>query len=179
MRLFVAIDLPEQISEGLGRICSGLPGARWVRPEQLHLTLRFIGDVDGGQFADIRDELTGIAVAPFSLQLDGLGVFPPRGRPRVIWAGLGRSDDLIRLRNQIESALARVGIARETRRFSPHITLARLKSTPPARVGRFLEQHGLLTSPPFSVERFFLYSSQLGRNGAIHTIEAAYPLVRP
>lgn len=179
MRLFVAIDLPEPVREELIRISSGLPGARWTRPEQLHLTLRFIGEVDGGQFADIRDELTGIAVAPFSLQLDGLGLFPPRGRPRVLWAGLDRSDDLVRLRNQVESALARVGIARETRKFSPHITLARLKSTPPARVGRFLEQHGLLASRPFSVDRFFLYSSQLGRNGALHTIEAEYSMVRP
>ena len=176
MRLFVAIDLPEPVREELTRISSGLPGARWTRPEQLHLTLRFIGEVDGGLFADIREELAGISAEPFSLQLDGLGVFPPRGRPRVIWAGLRRSKALLRLRNQIESALARVGIARETRKFSPHITLARLKTTPSARVGRFLEHHGLLASQPFPVDRFFLYSSQLGRNGAIHCIEAEYLL---
>jgi 2'-5' RNA ligase len=176
MRLFVAIDLPGEVSRGLSRLSSGLPGARWVRQEQLHLTLRFIGEVDGGRFRDIREELGGVSLQPFSLQLDGLGVFPPRGRPRVVWAGLRQSKPLLRLRNQVESALVRAGLARETRKFAPHVTLARLKNTPAVRVGRYLEQWGLYASRPFTVERFFLYSSQLGHSGALHTIEAEYPL---
>ena len=176
MRLFVAIDLPDEVGRGLTRLSSGLPGARWTRQEQLHLTLRFIGEVDGGRFRDIREELGGVSLQPFSLQLEGLGVFPPRGRPRVVWAGLRQGKPLLHLRNQVEAALARVGLARETRKFAPHITLARLKNTPAVRVGRYLEQWGLYASRPFTVDRFFLYSSQLGHNGAIHTIEAEYRL---
>ncbi|HHB75783.1 MAG TPA: RNA 2',3'-cyclic phosphodiesterase [Desulfobulbus sp.] len=176
MRLFVAIDLPEKIKEQVAGLCCGLPGARWVNPEQLHLTLRFIGEVDGGMFRDIRETLDEVRSDPFTLQLDGVGFFPPRGKPRVAWVGLRQSVELSQLRNRIESRLAALGLEPETRKFSPHITLARLKNTPASKVGRFLETHNLFLSPPFTIKEFFLYSSRLGRNGAIHRIEAGYPL---
>ncbi len=176
MRLFVAIDLPENIREQVTRLCCGLPGARWVRPEQLHLTLRFIGEVDGGMFQDIRQGLGDVAVEPFTLQLDGVGFFPPRGRPRVVWIGLRPCSGLLHLRQRIESCLVGLGLEPEARKFAPHITIARLKNTPPARVGRFLENHNLFCSAPFSVDEFFLYSSRLGRNGAVHRVEAEYPV---
>jgi 2'-5' RNA ligase len=176
MRLFIAVDLPENVKEPLARLCCGLPGARWVKPEQLHLTLRFIGEVDGGMFHDIREGLAEIVGKSFTLQLDGVGFFPPRGKPRVVWIGLQQSEELLQLRNRIESCLVSLGLEPERRKFAPHITLARLKNTPPAKVGRFLENHSLFLSAPFTVEEFYLYSSQLGRNGAIHRIEAGYPL---
>ncbi len=176
MRLFVAIDLPEKVKEQVVGLCCGLPGARWVNPEQLHLTLRFIGEVDGGMFRDIRETLDGVQSDPFTLQLDGVGFFPPRGKPRVVWVGLRQSVDLSQLRNRIESRLVALGLEPETRKFAPHITLARLKNTPASKVGRFLETHNLFLSTPFAIDEFFLYSSRLGRNGAIHRIEAGYPL---
>ncbi len=178
VRLFVAVDLPAGVREGLVALCGGVPGARWVDPDQLHLTLRFIGEVDGGQFRDIATALGAVGGPPFDLRLDGLGHFPPRGAPRVLWVGVERSEPLRSLRSRIESALADLGIAREGRKFAPHITLARLKGTPPARVGRFFEDHPLFRAPPFTVESFRLYSSTLGRRGASHRIEAEYPLSR-
>jgi len=179
LRLFVAIDLPERVRDGLAALGGGVPGARWVDGEQLHLTLRFIGEVDGGRFRDIATALDGVGGTPFDLHLDGLGHFPPRGAPRVLWAGVAASAPLVSLRTRVESALAVVGVAREGRKFAPHITLARLKGTRPARVGRFFEDHPLFRSPPFTVESFRLYSSTLGRRGATHRVEAEYPLSSP
>ncbi len=174
MRLFVAIDLPDSVKERLALLCCGLPGARWVAPEQIHLTLRFIGEVDGGLFLDIRDALTEIAGKSFSLGLSGVGFFPPRGKPRVVWVGLQKNESLLKLRNRMESRLVDVGLEPEGRKFSPHITLARLKKTPTIKIVRFLESHSHFCTSSFSVENFHLYSSVLGRKGAVHRIEASY-----
>ncbi len=176
IRLFVAIDLPDPVRQRLAAMSCGLPGARWVREEQLHLTLRFIGEVDGAVFRDIRAALDTVACRPFTLQLDGVGFFPPRGRPRVVWSGVAANSKLVHLRNRIESTLVGCGLAPERRRFSPHITLARLNNTPPSRVGRFLEEHNLFLSEPFMVREFVLYSSVLGQKGAKHYPEERYPL---
>ena len=176
MRLFVAIDLPAGIRDRLSLMSCGLPGARWVRTEQLHLTLRFIGEVDGAMFQAIREALAGVRGRSFAMQLAGVGYFPPRKRPRVVWVGIRENEDLVRLRNRIESSLVRAGLAPEQRKFSPHITLARLNRTPVARVGRYLEEHGLFRSPEFRVQRFRLYSSVLGRGGATHCVEQEYQL---
>ena len=176
MRLFVAIDLPDSVQERLALLCCGLPGARWVDPGQIHLTLRFIGEVDGGLFLDIRDALTEIEGKSFSLAPSGVGFFPPRGKPRVVWVGLQKNEPLIKLRNRVESLLVGLGLEPEGRKFSPHITLARLKNTPPIKMARFLESHSRFCTSSFSVENFHLYSSVLGRKGAVHRIEASYQL---
>ncbi|MFP7754973.1 RNA 2',3'-cyclic phosphodiesterase [Thermodesulfobacteriota bacterium B35] len=174
MRLFVAIDLPATVRDRLVSMSCGLPGARWVRREQLHLTLRFIGEVDGLLFQAVRDALARVEVHSFTMELNGVGFFPPRKKPRVVWVGIRDNEDLLRLRNRIESGLVRVGLAPEKRKFSPHITLARLNRTPPSRVGHYLQEHSLFTSPAFRVDRFRLYSSVLGRNGATHCVEQEY-----
>lgn len=175
-RLFIAIDLPAEVREELGRMCCGLPGARWVDEGQIHLTLRFIGEVDGGRFREIVDGLAAVDSAPFPLALKGIGHFPPRGAPRVVWVGVERSEPLVRLRKRVERALEMVGVERERRKFSPHITLARLKGTPASRVGRYMEDFGLFRTEPFGVDSFALYSSTLSRKGAVHRVEAEYPL---
>jgi len=175
-RLFVAIDLPLHIRERLGALCCGLPGARWVEPEQLHLTVRFIGEVDSSVFALVREALTEVRAEGFPLQLDGIGFFPPRGSPRVVWAGIRKSEELLRLHHRIESALVRSGLAPEERKFSPHITLARLKNTPSQRIGAYLAQNGLFVTEEFRISEFFLYSSVLNSRGARHYIEEEYPL---
>ncbi len=145
-------------------------------PEQLHLTLRFIGEVDGDRELDIRDTLAAVHCEPFSMQLQGMGFFPPRKRPRVVWVGVEHNEVLVRLRNRIEARLVETGLEPEGRKFAPHITLARLKHTPATRVARFLEQHSLFFSQPFQVTEFRLYSSVLSAKGARHFVEQEYPL---
>ncbi|MDH4321075.1 MAG: RNA 2',3'-cyclic phosphodiesterase [Desulfobulbaceae bacterium] len=175
-RLFVAIDLPEPVKEQLAGICCGLPSARWVKPEQLHLTLRFIGEVDGALFREIREALTGINLPPFAMRLKGVGCFPPRKAPRVLWVGIEANDPLGHLRNRIEAALVHLGLEPEHRKFAPHITIARLQETPLTRLTNFLAGNALFTTDAWAVEEFHLYESTLSAKGAIHTIEASYPL---
>lgn len=175
-RLFIAVDLPEKIIANLESMAFGIPGAKWVAPDQLHLTVRFIGEVDGALFRDIRDILSEVSSASFSLQLKGVGYFPPRGAPRVLWAGLEKSEPLQLLRKKVESALIRAGVAPEGRKFSPHITLARLKNSPVQKIANFLSGNGLFSQEPFQVEDFKLYSSVLSPKGAYHRVERVYPL---
>lgn len=175
-RLFVAIDPPQQIRDRLAMLCCGLPSARWTPQEQLHLTLCFIGEVDGSTFLDIREALAEVTVPQFSLHLQGVGFFPPRGQPRVIWAGIEKSEPLHLLQRKITTRLFHLGLEPDNRKFSPHITLARLQQTPAAKVGKYLQNNGLFRSLPFLVDQFTLYSSLLGRAGALHLVEQQYPL---
>ena len=183
-RLFVAIDFPAAVNRRLAALRSGLAGARWLPPEQFHLTLRFIGEVDSGAFADIADDLGAVIFPPFSLRLSGVGHFPPRGRPRVLWAGVdfgvgagvGAGESLSRLQSRIENRLRGLGIVPEGRPFAPHVTLARLKGTPAGHLGDYLMAHGDFITETIPITEFHLYSSVLGPKGAIHRIEASYPL---
>ncbi len=175
-RLFIALDLPEDIQERIRPLGCGLPNARWVPPEQMHLTLSFIGEVDGLTFHDIREALHEVAAPPLRLQLDGIGFFPPRGKPRVVWIGLTRNEALYNLQKKIHTRLLQLGLDMETRKYSPHITIARLNNTPPAKVGRYMEEYGLFRTRQFDVDRFILYSSILGRKGAMHLVEQEYQL---
>jgi len=174
IRLFIAIDLPRKIIDLISDMSSAVPGSRPVPPEQLHLTLRFIGEVEHGLFHDIQEQLLQVPFTPFHLTLQGVGHFPPRGKPRVIWVGLAPSGDLARLKTRIDNQLKLCGLGPEIRKFSPHITLARLKDPSVMRVSQFIAGNNLFKSPEFPVSSFHLYSSHLTKNGAIHTIEASY-----
>ncbi|KPK27399.1 MAG: 2'-5' RNA ligase [Desulfobacterales bacterium SG8_35_2] len=176
-RLFIAVDLPDKIKENLKSMAFGIPGAKWVSPEQLHLTVRFIGEVDGALFSDIKNILDEVNSAAFSLQLKGVGYFPPRGAPRVLWIGLEKSEPLQLLKKKIDTKLLRVGVEPEGRKFSPHITLARLKKSPVHKIANFLSGNGLFSQEPFQVEDFKLYSSILTSKGAYHKVERIYPLI--
>lgn len=176
VRLFVAIDLPKEVRRDLSFLCCGLPGARWVPEEQIHLTLRFIGEVDGAVFQDIKAGLEDVKHAPFPMRLQGLGFFPPRKSPRVLWAGIEKNDALVQLRNRAEAVLVRCGLAPETRKFAPHVTLARLTNTPVGRLANFLAGNGLYATEPFMVDAFHLYSSFLTSKGAFHQVESSYGL---
>lgn len=178
-RLFVAIDLPPAVRRQLAGICCGLPGARWVEEEQIHLTLRFIGEVDGAVFRDLREGLAGVQASPFVLRLAGTGVFPPRQPPRVLWAGVEPVEPLVALRNRVEAVVVGTGLAREGRKFAPHVTMARLADVPLGRLTRYLSGNALFASSEFEVSTFSLYSSFLTRKGAIHQIEADYQLALP
>jgi len=175
-RLFVAVDLPAETRARLAVLAGGVPGARWVPPEQLHITLRFIGEVDNGVFADVIDALADVHMPPFPVAVAGLGHFPPRGAPKVLWAGVADGAPLIRLHDKIERRLQALGLAPDGRKFTPHLTLARLKGAPLGRVRDFLAHNGGLAGAPFEVREFHLYSSRLGHEGAAHRIEASYPL---
>ena len=175
-RLFIAIDLPEAIRESLRHMTSPLARVRPVPVEQLHLTLKFIGEIDGTLALDVRDALPAVALAPFTMQLKGCGVFPPRGNPRVLWLGVHPLTEVTLLSKRIESTLVRIQAPKEKRKFSPHITLARLPGNPVRFLPEFLAANNLFCSPAFTVDSFTLYSSKLTPKGAIHTPLARYPL---
>jgi RNA 2',3'-cyclic 3'-phosphodiesterase len=175
-RLFTAIDLPEEVRDAIADIGRDLPGARLVPKEQLHLTLRFIGDTDEAAYTAVRSALKNVHGAPFALALGGVGHFPPGRHPRVLWVGINGCAPLLTLQREVELALVRAGIPADERPFSPHLTLARLKETPPGLVAQLEESHRDFAAEPFPVTEFHLYSSTLVRSGAIHRREATYPL---
>jgi len=176
IRLFVALPIPDRFRPGLSLMAGGLPGARWVRPENLHLTLRFIGNTDGRTYADVMDVLAGVKAPAFDLALKGIGHFGERGRVDSLWVGVAKGEALMRLHDKIETALQRIGLDPEHRRFLPHVTLARLKSAPAPRVADWMAAHGGFVTTSWRVEGFDLFSSYLGGEGAIYQREAGFPL---
>ena len=174
-RLFVALALPDSVAERLGLLQSGVPGARWMNREQLHLTLRFIGEVDGRDAAAIDDVLSQISSPRFTIELKGVGEFGGKS-PRALWVGVRAEDDVVHLQRKIESALQRAGVPPEERKFKPHVTLARLRATPPGYVMDYLADHALYASAPFEINTFILYSSKPTPNGSLYRAERAYGL---
>ena len=175
-RLFVAIDLPEVVKNTLVRLQGGLPGARWVPLEAMHLTLRFIGEVDGAQVDDIHGALSRVTVESFTVRLFDAGAFPNRGRPRVVWAGVERSADLDALKARIDAALGDADCGPDERKFAPHVTLARLRGARPAKVADFVARIAPDIDAAFEARAFVLYASHLSSDGAVHIAEAVYPL---
>ena len=178
IRLFVAIVLPADLKHRIEPICSGVEGARWVGEDNMHLTLRFIGEVGEENLDDIVGALAQVNGARFPLEVTGAGHFESRRRVRTLWLGVAKQPALFALQERIESALVRAGLPPEGRKFSAHLTLARLKGTRPARVRDWLAANSLFRAAPFAVENFVLFSSLLGRGGAIHQPVREYPLGR-
>ncbi len=176
MRLFIAIDLPEEPSKKLAGLRAEIPGVSWVPPEQLHLTLSFLGEVAVGICAQLTAELVKIGAPGFDLHFTATGCFPDRRQPRVLWAGLAAAPRLIALAQQINNAVTICGISQEVRPFSPHITLARCRQPAGKEVGAFLDQQRRLKLPPFRVREFILFQSLLTAKGAIHTPLGQFPL---
>ncbi len=176
MRLFVGIPLPEDVRDALTRLAAGVPGARWIRPENYHLTLRFIGEVDGPEIDDVADALDTISAPPLALQLAGVGYFGDRRRPRVLWAGVVANRDLEHLQSRIEQRICAAALPPEPRKYHAHVTLARLRDAPFKRVGLFLEMNGAFQSRPFEAKNFVLYESRLGNQGSAYVPQIDYPL---
>ncbi|BBK38873.1 RNA 2',3'-cyclic phosphodiesterase [Allostella sp. ATCC 35155] len=176
LRLFVAIPLPESLRRALVLLGGGIPGASWVAEDNLHLTLRFIGEVDEGTAADIDEELIGLQVPAVEVQVAGMGQFGEGERARLLYAAVARTPELVHLQERVEAAVARGGSPAEKRKFAPHVTLARLKGAAMPRVQAFIAAHSLFRAPPFIADRVVLYSSHLARDGAIYRAEADYPL---
>ena len=175
-RLFAGIALPADVRERLGGLCAGLAGVRWVAVENMHVTLRFIGDVDRAAGDDVHAALSSVAAPAFALRLAGIGCFESRGRVRTIWAGIEKSASLDHLADKVESAIVRAGFEPGGRKFKGHVTLARLKNVPLARIGGYLESHSAFAAEPFSVESFALFRSHLGKGGPVYERLADYAL---
>ena len=185
LRCFVAVLLPEQVRASLSAVCAELRGRTrglsWVKADNLHLTLRFLGEVELAMLGYVRDAVTEAAdaVSPFTLRLDGLGGFPPGRTPRVLWAGVSTgSDEMRALHGALETALAARGIPRESRPFHPHITLARARD--PRGAGGLAGALG--AGPPFGeirVAALHLMRSELDPRGARHTVLVDAPLAKP
>jgi len=175
IRLFAAIEIPENVRLRLSLLQGGVPGARWTPVENLHLTLRFIGEVDEPTASDIDSVLSELSLPAFALTLKGVGQFGGK-EGRALWAGAASNAALQRLAAKIESALQRMGRPAETRKYAPHVTLARLKDAPLQKIHEFLAAHNLFDSAPFTVGAFALFSSHQTPRGSLYRPERIYPL---
>ena len=175
IRLFVGLEIPEFVGRRLIMLQGGVPGAKWQTLEQLHLTLRFIGEVPESTTADIDDALAVIRAPSFEMEISGVGEFGGKV-PRALWAGIRAGEELPHLHRKIDTALQRLGLGADERKFSPHVTLARLKNAPRAKVIEFLTHHALFAAGPFKVPRFVLFSSELGSGGSVYHAEREYAL---
>ena len=174
-RLFVAIRPPAAIRQLLLAVMGGVSGARWQSDDQLHLTLRFIGEVDRHLAGDIHAALGGVHYPRFELSLSGLGAFDGRGYPDAVWAGVSPHEQVKALHRKVDAALLRVGVPPDERAFLPHITIARLnRSAGP--IGNLMEEAGGLASPAFSVDGFALFESDLTNEAAVYSVVERYLL---
>lgn len=174
-RLFVALRPPRPVRDILLAAMHGIAGARWQNHEQLHLTLRFIGEVDHHMAEDIAAALGALYAPAVTARIAGVGLFERQGRPHMIWAGVEPHEPLAALHRKVDQLLARVGVAPETRAFTPHITLARLnRGSGP--VASFLALNGGLASPAFEFGHVTLYESEMGHGGSRYHPVARYPL---
>ncbi|TAN49077.1 MAG: RNA 2',3'-cyclic phosphodiesterase [Rhodospirillales bacterium] len=177
LRLFVAIDLPEAAKTRLSLLASGLPGARWVEPKNHHVTLAFAGEVDEAVAGHLDQELAEIKGAPFPLEIAGVGSFESKGKLKSLWADVKLSEPLSILQGRVAGACARAGIVLESRKFKPHVSLARFKDQPSkGKLGDWLMQNGLLRLEPLNVREFVLFQSHLGGSGPHYEALVRYPL---
>ncbi len=173
-RLFIAIDMPDELRGKICEVRRNLPGVRWTPREQIHLTLRFIGDSDDEHFQRMKAALSGVKYRPFKLSMAGSGFFPNERRPSVFWIGCAENPALSQLKKDIDDILEMDGLIPEARRFSPHFTIARLKDIRPPEIRKLSEICQGILPKEFTVSEFMLYSSVLTSDGAIHSKEQIY-----
>jgi RNA 2',3'-cyclic 3'-phosphodiesterase len=176
-RLFLAIDAPAPLATVLLGLMQPAAGFAWTPPDQMHLTLRFLGDTPEAAIAPLCERLRAIRIVRFLLPVGSLGVFPPHGRSRVLWCGIGAGQPRLHLlRRRIDDTILALGLSSDLRRFVPHFTLARLGAAALLEVPRWLDRHRSFSTEPFVVERFTLYASELRPSGAMHTVIEEFPL---
>ncbi len=176
MRLFAALTLPDGIAARINMMCSGIPGARWVEPEDLHITLRFIGEVDEPTAEEINYSLSHIEAPAFDLELHGLDTFGQGHKARSLWIGVSPAPALAHLQHKVDSAILRAGQPPESRKFTPHVTIARLTKPEAGRLQSFIEGNNLFKAGPFTVNHFTLFESQTGKGGSVYTALEDYAL---
>lgn len=174
-RLFLALRPPAGVRDLLLDTMDGVDGARWQDEDQLHLTLRFVGEIDPPLAEDLADALAQVDAPQFALAIEGVGHFAARGRPTALWARPSPSPPLADLQRKLERVCQRVGLEPEHRRFTPHVTLARLGRTAGPVTG-WLARHGALRSEAWQVDAFRLYESTLTPGGAHYEPVVSYRL---
>lgn len=174
-RLFTALEIPRQAALSLSLLRGGLPGARWIDVENYHITLRFIGDVDGRTADEVVDRLDRIDRPEFQLNLMGTGSFGSR-KPHSVWAGVTHNPEMYALQAEIERICQRIGLPPDPRKFSPHVTLARLKSSRVEDVVHYLQERSNFLTPAFTVARFVLLSSKESVGGGPYVTEEIFSL---
>jgi len=174
-RLFTGLELPNAVVGQLALLRGGVAGARWLEPEDYHITLRFIGDIDARAARDIDETLADIRRPKALLSFEGLSWFGG-DKPRAIVARVKAKPALMDLQGEQERRLRRIGVEPETRKYTPHVTLTRLRGAGQAGIANYLAIHGALIADSFTAERFVLYSAREGSGGGPYVVEAAYPL---
>lgn len=174
-RLFTAIEIPPEIALSLSMLRGGLPGGRWIDPENYHITLRFIGDIDGRTADEVAGALARIERRPLRLRLRGLDAFGGN-KPHAIYAGVEPDPGLSELQAEQERLLQRIGLKAEGRRYVPHVTLARLRNARPADIASYLSLRGDFATERFAVDRFVLFSSRASVGGGPYIAEEHFPL---
>ena len=174
-RLFTAIEIPAPLRQRHSLIRAPMQGAKWIEPDNMHITLRFAGDVDGRTADEFADLLASVNAKPLPVTIAGVGAFGGRD-PRVLWAGVKASDRLEALYRANDRAARAAGLEPVERNFKPHVTLARLRGARPPAVARFLSENGGLRAEPFLATRFVLLSARPGFGGGPYVVEAEYPL---
>jgi 2'-5' RNA ligase len=173
-RLFTAIEIPPLVRQHLALMRAPLAGAKWIEAEDMHITLRFVGDIDGRTAEEFADLLAGIQARPFTITIKTLGAFGGRD-PRVLWAGVEAGEELDALYRANERAARAAGIEPAGRDFKPHVTLARMRGARQHAVARFLEENGAFRSEPFVATRFVLLSARPGSGGPPYGVVEAFP----
>jgi 2'-5' RNA ligase len=176
IRLFVGIALPPPLRLRVSALCGGIPGAKWVDPGNFHVTIRFIGEVSEDVLADIDEALATIKAPPFAISLARVGQFGGGEKTRALWVGVEKNPRLLHLHEKVEHALMRIGLPPDTRKYTPHVTLARLRYVHPGEVQAFIERNALFRAPEFPVDGFSLIASYLTKSGPIYEDQADYPL---
>jgi len=174
-RLFTGLEIPSDLAIDLAMMRGGLSGARWIDVENYHLTLRFIGDIDDATACEIHSSLEQIRRAPFTVTLEELSTFGG-AKPRAIVAKAKPATALVELQAQHERLIRRIGVPPEPRKFTPHVTLARLRAASAGAVAEYLSARGYFFSRRFEARRFVLFSSRASTGGGPYVVEAAYPL---
>ena len=171
MRLFVAINIPESVKDQLLGWRVALRGARWVEPDQMHLTLAFLGEQPNNVCREVCHSLEGLEFAPYELRFQSVNYFGSKKAPRTLWADVCSSPELITLQKKVSKHCRALGIKIESRRFRPHLTLARLKSASFVDLARSLEALYVAQTDPFWIDSFQLFSSKLHPDGAVYRVE--------
>ena len=174
-RLFTGLEIPREIAQSLSLLRGGLPGARWIDPENYHITLRFIGDIDDRLAHEIALLLDGVKRRSFEVRFAGLTSFGGR-KPRAIVAAVEPVPPLVELQAELERLMQRIGLEPEGRKFTPHVTLARLRDSSSRDVAEYLSTRGPLFGSSFRVPHFVLFSARASVGGGPYVVEADYPL---
>ncbi len=171
-RLFVCIELPDSVKGRLTALDPNLRGVRWLRSEQMHLTLSFLGEVASEAEAKLRRALVTIRVAPFFLSVSGVGTFPAKGRPKIIWIGVGTGHPhLFQLHKRVQDAVLAAELEPDLRPWHPHMTLARCQNVSAQSIRPFLKAQAEFDAGLIHVESFSLNSSALMPAGSVYTRE--------